>query len=429
MSLSDYISIFDTRPIAQSHLTGAATATLCRHNATTQRRAATSALRSARGIEREREPWNTNGSPRQNRATPHRATPSRATRHATLRQAPSRPSRPPLSLSLHAAMLTPMFQRSYHHPPPSSLVLRCTFIEHTYARRCTTRSGLARLPARLVGCHRFRETRCSSSRTIGMERDGAGQEWKERACLTSDEFPRGHRRAPIVHARYGGEIRVYRRAADRIRGICAPLSFASPISHRRRRRERNPQKFDCDYRPLRHRFDLARGFSPRFHSDDREGIERADSNRFPSFGRCSFSRDGCASLSLSLPLLFPREREGDTFRDELERKRGVSFFRGNVDAFRKRGSTGCSSLGSTWQMGGEDPADSCRGWRGDVEKGKGASWEREEGKARERLSRRFVATCPLSSAGTRVCTHDTVKLPRQKQLPYRPTVRATNPGQ
>lgn len=121
MSLSDYISIFDTRPIAQSHLTGAATATLCRHNATTQRRAATSALRSARGIEREREPWSTNGSPRQNRATPHRATPSRATRHATLRQAPSRPSRPPLSLSLHAAMLTPMFQRSYHHPPPSSL--------------------------------------------------------------------------------------------------------------------------------------------------------------------------------------------------------------------------------------------------------------------------------------------------------------------
>lgn len=136
-----------------------------------------------------------------------------------------------------------------------------------------------------------------------------------------------------------------------------------------------------------------------------------------------------ALLSLSLPLLFPREREGDTFRDELERKRGVSFFRGNVDAFRKRGSTGCSSPGSTWQMGGEDPADSCRGWRGDVEKGKGASWEREEGKARERLSRRFVATCPLPSAGTRVCTHDTVKLPRQKQLPYRPTVRATNPGQ
>lgn len=75
----------------------------------------------ARDREREREPWNTNGSPRQNRATPHRATPSRATRHATLRQAPSRPSRPPLSLSLHAAMLTPMFQRSYHHPPPSSL--------------------------------------------------------------------------------------------------------------------------------------------------------------------------------------------------------------------------------------------------------------------------------------------------------------------
>lgn len=157
-----------------------------------------------------------------------------------------------------------------------------------------------------------------------MERDGAGQEWKERACLTSDEFPRGHRRAPIVHARYGGEIRVYRRAADRIRGICAPLSFASPISHRRRRRERNPQKFDCDYRPLRHRFDLARGFSPRFHSDDREGIERADSNRFPSFGRCSFSRDGCASLSLSLFLFFFLERERGILFETSSRGRGVS---------------------------------------------------------------------------------------------------------
>lgn len=219
-------------------------------------------------------------------------------------------------------MLTPMFQRSYHHPPPSSLVLRCTFIEHTYARRCTTRSGLARLPARLVGCHRFRETRCSSSRTIGMERDGAGQEWKERACLTSDEFPRGHRRAPIVHARYGGEIRVYRRAADRIRGICAPLSFASPISHRRRRRERNPQKFDCDYRPLRHRFDLARGFSPRFHSDDREGIERADSNRFPSFGRCSFSRDGCASLSLSSSSFSSSRERGGYFSRRAREEEG-----------------------------------------------------------------------------------------------------------
>lgn len=32
MSLSDYISIFDTRPIAQSHLFGAATATLSQHS-------------------------------------------------------------------------------------------------------------------------------------------------------------------------------------------------------------------------------------------------------------------------------------------------------------------------------------------------------------------------------------------------------------
>lgn len=122
MSLSDYISIFDTRPIAQSHLTGAATATLCRHNATTQRRAATSALRSARGIEREREPWNTNGSPRQNRATPHRATPSRATRHATLRQAHLDP---PGLLSLS---LSPRGDADSNVPtqlPPSSTVLPC----------------------------------------------------------------------------------------------------------------------------------------------------------------------------------------------------------------------------------------------------------------------------------------------------------------
>lgn len=159
-----------------------------------------------------------------------------------------------------------------------------------------------------------------------------------------------------------------------------------------------------------------------------KGSSEADSNRFPSFGRCSFSRDGCASLRLG------REREREMVatlgfletsssrhrEEEGWRGRRVSFFGGKT----RFGSTGCCSLGSTWQMGGED---SCRGWRG--EKGKGASWGREEGKARERLSRRFVATCPLPSAGTRVCTHDTVKLPRQKQLPYRPTVRAANPGQ
>lgn len=264
-----------------------------------------------------------------------------------------------------------------------------------------------------------------------MERDGAGQEWKERACLTSDEFPRGHRRAPIVHARYGGEIRVYRRAADRIRGIRSPSLLRSHTGGGGERGIRKNSitiivRCDIDSISLEDfRLDFIRTIAKGSSEPTRTAF-------LPSGGAAS---PAMAAL-LSLPLLFrPRERERGggslgTFRDELERKRGsVSFFRGNVDAFRKRGSTGCSSLGSTWQMGGEDPADSCRGWRGDVEKGKGASWEREEGKARERLSRRFVATCPLPSAGTRVCTHDTVKLPRQKQLPYRPTVRATNPGQ
>lgn len=214
MSLSDYISIFDTRPIAQSHLTGAATATLCRHNATTQQRAATNALR------RERERRGTRCSRASarlatalGRTAPRHATPRRAElratpRYAKPRLAPSRPSRPPLSLSLRSAvMLTPTFQRSHHRPP----LLRCTFIEHTYARRCTTRSGVGLARLSVAGCHRFRETRKPvfllpnnrAARSSEMER-----EWKERACLTSllraDEFPRGHRRATIVHARYSG---------------------------------------------------------------------------------------------------------------------------------------------------------------------------------------------------------------------------------
>lgn len=236
------------------------------------------------------------------------------------------------------------------------------------------------------------------------------------------------------------------------RGIYAPLSFAAHfaalllllLSREGKGREESArvQKFhedDCDYRPLRYRSDLEgnkdrereRVLLEDFRLDFilvAKGSSEADSNRFPSFGRCSFSRDGCASLRLG------REREREMVatlgfletsssrhrEEEGWRGRRVSFFGGKT----RFGSTGCCSLGSTWQMGGED---SCRGWRG--EKGKGASWGREEGKARERLSRRFVATCPLPSAGTRVCTHDTVKLPRQKQLPYRPTVRAANPGQ
>lgn len=147
------------------------------------------------------------------RTAPRHATPRRAElratpRYAKPRLAPSRPSRPPLSLSLRSAvMLTPTFQRSHHRPP----LLRCTFIEHTYARRCTTRSGVGLARLSVAGCHRFRETRKPvfllpnnrAARSSEMER-----EWKERACLTSllraDEFPRGHRRATIVHARYSG---------------------------------------------------------------------------------------------------------------------------------------------------------------------------------------------------------------------------------
>lgn len=244
-----------------------------------------------------------------------------------------------------------------------------------------------------------------------------------------------------------GEIRVYRSS---FRGIYAPLSFAAHfaallllLSREGKGREESArvQKFheDSDYRPLRYRFDLegnkdreresfARGFSARFHS--RKGIERG------RLEPLSFLRAvQLLSRWLRFSSSWKRERERDGGyswfpRDELEQaSRGRGFARkkglgGNVGGETRFGSTGCCSLGSTWQMGGED---SCRGWRG--EKGKGASWGREEGKARERLSRRFVATCPLPSAGTRVCTHDTVKLPRQKQLPYRPTVRAANPGQ
>lgn len=123
MSLSDYISIFDTRPIAQSHLTGAATATLCRHNATTQRRAATSALRSARGIEREREravehERLATAEPRH--ATPRHAEPSYAPRHAT--------PGPISTLQASSLSLSPRGDADSNVPtqlPPSSTVLPC----------------------------------------------------------------------------------------------------------------------------------------------------------------------------------------------------------------------------------------------------------------------------------------------------------------
>lgn len=121
MSLSDYISIFDTRPIAQSHLTGAATATLCRHNATTQRRAATSALRSARGIERERAVEHerlATAEPRH--ATPRHAEPSYAPRHAT--------PGPISTLQASSLSLSPRGDADSNVPtqlPPSSTVRPC----------------------------------------------------------------------------------------------------------------------------------------------------------------------------------------------------------------------------------------------------------------------------------------------------------------
>lgn len=237
------------------------------------------------------------------------------------------------------------------------------------------------------------------------------------------------------------------------RFVESTLRFPSPLtsppsssfSRARERAERNPLacknftktiaiivRYDID--PIsrgtrREKESFARGFSVRFHS--RKGIERGRLEPL-SFLRAvqllsrwlRFSSSWKREREIVATLGFLETSSSRYREEEGWRGRRVSFFGGNVGGETRFGSTGCCSLASTWQMGGED---SCRGWRG--EKGKGASWGREEGKARERLSRRFVATCPLPSAGTRVCTHDTVKLPRQKQLPYRPTVRAANPGQ
>lgn len=176
MSLSDYISIFDTRPIAQSHLTGAATATLCRHT-TQQHNGEPNALRSERErvVEHERDVARL--ATALGRTAPRRATPRRAELRATPRYA--RPSRPlSLSLSLHAVMLTRMFQRSHHRPP----LLRCTFIEHTYARRCTTRSGVGLASGRLPPFSRDARNRCSSARNNReTTRSGPRSGWNARA--------------------------------------------------------------------------------------------------------------------------------------------------------------------------------------------------------------------------------------------------------
>lgn len=138
-----------------------------------------------------------------------------------------------------------------------------------------------------------------------MERDGAGQEWKERACLTSDEFPRGHRRAPIVHARYGGEIRVYRRAADRIRGIRSPSLLRSHTGGGGERGIRKNSitiivRCDIDSISLEDfRLDFIRTIAKGSSEPTRTAF-------LPSGGAAS---PAMAAL-LSLPLLFrPRERE------------------------------------------------------------------------------------------------------------------------
>lgn len=123
MSLSDYISIFDTRPIAQSHLSGAATATFCQHGRVCTRMNA---------YEREPKPWNTNtvyrctalvgsarhgmaehGMARHGTATPLRSTP----RHARMLRTAHLSRRPPrgpcsislsLSLDISLPLRTPM---------------------------------------------------------------------------------------------------------------------------------------------------------------------------------------------------------------------------------------------------------------------------------------------------------------------------------
>lgn len=56
-----------------------------------------------------------------------------------------------------------------------------------------------------------------------------------------------------------------------------------------------------------------------------KGSSEADSNRFPSFGRCSFSRDGCASLRLG------RERERWWLLLVSSRRARVGIARKRVD--------------------------------------------------------------------------------------------------
>lgn len=222
-----------------------------------------------------------------------------------------------------------------------------------------------------------------------------------------------------------GEIRVYRSS---FRGIYAPLSFAAHfaalllliLSRARERAERNPLacknstkipiivRYDIDSISRGTRTERERVLLEDFRLDFilAKGSSEADSNRFPSFGRCSFSRDGCASLRLGRE----RERDGGYSwfpRDELEQaSRGRGFARkkglgGNVGGETRFGSTGCCSLGSTWQMGGED---SCRGWRGEKGKGVGKGKKEKHGSGYHDASSRRVR-CPRPG---RVCARTTL---------------------
>lgn len=223
-----------------------------------------------------------------------------------------------------------------------------------------------------------------------------------------------------------GEIRVYRSS---FRGIYAPLSFAAHfaallllLSREGKGREESArvQKFhedDCDYRPLRYRFDLegnkdreresfARGFSARFHS--RKGIERGRLEPL-SFLRAvqllsrwlRFSSSWKREREIVATLGFLETSSSRHREEEGWRGRRVSFFGGNVGGETRFGSTGCCSLGSTWQMGGED---SCRGWRGEKGKGVGEGKKEKHGSGYHDASSRRVR-CPRPG---RVCARTTL---------------------
>lgn len=214
------------------------------------------------------------------------------------------------------------------------------------------------------------------------------------------------------------------------RFVESTLRFPSPLtsppsssfSRARERAERNPLacknstktiaiivRYDIDPISRGTRTEREREFCSRIFGSISffvaKGSSEADSNRFPSFGRCSFSRDGCASLRLG------REREREMVatlgfletsssrhrEEEGWRGRRVSFFGGKT----RFGSTGCCSLGSTWQMGGED---SCRGWRGEKGKGVGEGKKEKHGSGYHDASSRRVR-CPRPG---RVCARTTL---------------------